>query len=85
MLAWCAEMNRRVAVKVLHKAAYEEWNGGYIVELELEVMKSVTQLFEQEQEGGGAFLLKVLKSWQDESNVYFVLVGFVVCLFGLVC
>jgi hypothetical protein len=82
MSAWCQELDRFVAVKIVHKPIHDLSPTGLdFLKTELDVLKLMTQSFEQRPEDGSAFISRILKSWHDNKNAYFVMVSYLSSLY----
>jgi hypothetical protein len=64
------DLGEDVAIKVLHKAAIRHYQGARSAKNEVDVLRLITR------EADCAFLTALLSSWQDEENVYLVMVRY---------
>lgn len=78
--AECPELSKCFAVKVLHKPNQCK-NGPLFAKVEFEILQAVTKAFAkeiakgEEMNGGSAFLMKLIRSWDDWENIYLVMVS----------
>jgi hypothetical protein len=74
--AWCEELHRFIALKVLSLPMHGMMPRGMeMLKTELDVLKMMSSSFARNPNGGSAFATRVLKSWSDDRYAYFVSVS----------